>query len=197
MKIIQVTPGNIPIPPNGWGAVEKIIWEYKLSLEKLGYEVEILYLDDIQYRHGQIIHVHMANLANILYQKGIPYVFSLHDHHVEYFGKDSAVYKENYRAIKNSKLTFVHSKHLIKYFDELEQIVYLPHGVNLEDYPLIDRSEKVRIDNPKLLMMANNGMGGDRTIDRKGFLLGIECAKKFGFEIHIMCPSSNQTFFDF
>ena len=96
MKIIQVTPGNIPIPPNGWGAVEKIIWEYKLSLEKLGYEVEILYLDDIQYRHGQIIHVHMANLANILYQKGIPYVFSLHDHHVEYFGKDSQVYQENY-----------------------------------------------------------------------------------------------------
>ena len=196
MKIIQVTPGNIPIPPNGWGAVEKIIWEYKLSLEKLGYEVEILYLDDIQYRHGQIIHVHMANLANILYQKGIPYVFSLHDHHVEYFGKDSQVYQENYRAIKNSLLTFVHAPHLRPYFDNLENIVYLQHGVNLDDYQFRDRSLEVRDGNIKLLMMANNGIGGDNLVDRKGFLLGIEAAKQLDLSLDIMCPSSNRAFFD-
>ena len=35
MKVIQVTPGLIPIPPNGWGAVERIIWEYKLKLDEL------------------------------------------------------------------------------------------------------------------------------------------------------------------
>ena len=28
MKIIQVNLGLLPIPPNGWGAVEKIIWDY-------------------------------------------------------------------------------------------------------------------------------------------------------------------------
>jgi hypothetical protein len=33
MKITQVTPGLIPVPPNGWGAVEKIIWNYKLNFE--------------------------------------------------------------------------------------------------------------------------------------------------------------------
>jgi hypothetical protein len=33
MKITQVTPGLITIPPNGWGAVEKIIWNYQKSFK--------------------------------------------------------------------------------------------------------------------------------------------------------------------
>ena len=88
MRLIQVTPGVIPIPPNGWGAVEKIIWEYKLVLDKLGYQTDILYTDDVKKSDNQIVHVHMANLANILNSRGIDYVYSLHDHHVEHFGKD-------------------------------------------------------------------------------------------------------------
>ena len=119
MKIIQITPGVISIPPNGWGAVEKIIWEYKQSLDSIGYPTDILYTDDVKDSPNQIVHVHMANLANILHSRSIPYVFSLHDHHVEYYGKGSECYNQNYEAIKNSKLTFVHSKHLIPYFDNI------------------------------------------------------------------------------
>jgi len=33
MKICQVVTGIIPVPNNRWGAVEKIIWEYKRNLE--------------------------------------------------------------------------------------------------------------------------------------------------------------------
>ena len=36
MKIINVTPGILPIPPNGWGAVEKIIWECHQNFIKKG-----------------------------------------------------------------------------------------------------------------------------------------------------------------
>lgn len=197
MKIIQVTPGVIPIPPNGWGAVEKIIWEYKLCLDKVGYPTEIKYCDDIENSDKQIVHVHMANLANILHSRGIDYVFSLHDHHVEHFGKESDCYKENYKAIKNSKLTFVHSKHLIEYFDNLPQIIYLPHGANLDDYKLLDRSGRLLKKRPNLLMMANNGVGGNKHADRKGFLVGIEAAKKLDLDITIVCPNSNKYFFDY
>ena len=193
IKIIQITPGVIPIPPNGWGAVEKIIWEYKLVLDRLGYQTEIKYCDDVQKSDNQVVHVHMANLANILSQRGIDYVFSLHDHHVEYFGKDSECYKENFNAIKNSKLTFVHSKHLIEYFDNLPQIVYLPHGANQFDYQFSPRKKSLK---PKLLMMANNGVGGDSLSDRKGFLIGIEAAKYLDLPITIICPSNNKVFFD-
>lgn len=193
IKVVQVTPGVIPIPPNGWGAVEKIIWEYKLVLDKLGYKTEIKYCDEVNESENQIVHVHMANLANLLSERGINYVFSLHDHHVEYFGKDSNCYKENYTAIKNSKLTFVHSKHLIEYFDNLPQIVYLPHGANSKDYKFVER----KIDKtPRLLMMANNGIGGDPLSDRKGFLIGIEAAKILDLPITVICPSSNKVFFD-
>lgn len=198
MKIIQITPGVISIPPNGWGAVEKVIWEYKQSLDKLSYHTDILYADDVKNTNNQIVHVHMANLAINLRDRGIPYVFSLHDHHVEYFGKDSDCYKQNYEAIKSSKLTFVHSKHLIEYFDKMSQIVYLPHGANLNEYKFLDRSERVRQRPHKLVMMANNGIGGDPLIDRKGFLLGIEAAKEMGLELSIICPSKgNKEFFNY
>jgi len=196
MRVIQITPGSIPIPPNGWGAVEKIIWEYKLSLDKIGYKTDILYADDVEKKDNQIVHVHMGNLANLLHSRGIEYVFSLHDHHTEFYGKDSLCYKENYQAIKNSKLTFVHSKHLIEFFDNLPQIVYLPHGANLKDYKFIDRSNLIRKDETKLIMMANNGIGGDPLSDRKGFLIGIEAAKQLNLPITIMCPSGNKVFFD-
>lgn len=42
MKICIVGPGIMPIPPNGWGAVEILIWDYKQTLEKLGHEVHIV-----------------------------------------------------------------------------------------------------------------------------------------------------------
>lgn len=196
MRIIQITPGNIPIPPNGWGAVEKVIWEYKLSLDKLGWETQILYCDDVEDLPDQIVHVHMANLADILHERGIPYVFSLHDHHVEYYGRESDVYLNNYRAIKNSRLTFVHSPHLVPYFDNLENIVYLPHGVNLTDYEFTSRTNQVLDKKIKTLMMANNGIGGDALSDRKGFLKGIEISKRLGLGLSILCPSGNRQFFE-
>ena len=42
MKVSIVGPGIMPIPPTGWGAVEILIWDQKLALEKLGHEVEIV-----------------------------------------------------------------------------------------------------------------------------------------------------------
>ena len=42
MKVPIVGPGIMPIPPTGWGAVEILIWDQKLSLEQLGHEVDIV-----------------------------------------------------------------------------------------------------------------------------------------------------------
>ena len=42
MKIAIVGPGIMPIPPTGWGAVEILIWDQKLALEKLGHKVRIV-----------------------------------------------------------------------------------------------------------------------------------------------------------
>ena len=42
MRIAIVGPGIMPIPPTGWGAVEILIWDSKVALEKLGHKVEIV-----------------------------------------------------------------------------------------------------------------------------------------------------------
>ena len=42
MKLSIVGPGIMPIPPTGWGAVEILIWDQKLALEKLGHQVNIV-----------------------------------------------------------------------------------------------------------------------------------------------------------
>jgi glycosyltransferase involved in cell wall biosynthesis len=42
MKISIIGPGIMPIPPKGWGAVEALIWDYKIELEKLGHEIQIV-----------------------------------------------------------------------------------------------------------------------------------------------------------
>jgi len=189
MRIAQITPGNIPIPPNGWGAVEKIIWEYTKVLRNLGHQVEILYTDDVKPGEWDVVHVHMANLALLLKERGIPYVFSHHDHHAFHFGKDSEVYAKNMEAIRGSELTFVHAKYLIDYFGGLDNIRYLGHGANPEDYEYSDGSNDIRNGHINLVMMANNGLGGNHMYDRKGFIPGIEAARKMNLPITIMCPS--------
>ena len=41
MRISIIGP-PLPIPPIGWGAVESLIWDMNISLEKMGHEVQIL-----------------------------------------------------------------------------------------------------------------------------------------------------------
>ena len=197
MRIAQITPGIIQIPPNGWGAVEKIIWEYTKVLRRLGHGVEIIYTDDVKPGEWDIVHVHVANLALLLKERGIPYVFSHHDHHAYYLGKDSEVYRQNLEAIKGSVLSFVHAKYLIDYFGSLPQLRYLSHGANLKDYYFEDRSIDLLDNGPSLIMMANNGLLVDPLFDRKGFIPGIECASILDLPITIICPSkNNKEFFE-
>ena len=42
MRIAIVGPGIMPIHPTGWGAVEILIWDSKVALEKLGHVVKII-----------------------------------------------------------------------------------------------------------------------------------------------------------
>ena len=191
MKIAQINPGLLPIPPNGWGAVEKIIWEYALVLREMGHEVDIKYLNEIKSGEYDVVHVHMANLALELRDKGIPYVFSMHDHHVVWFGKDSDCYKKNLEAIEGSLISFVHAKFLIPHFGS-KKAVYLEHGVNIREYSFIERSSQ----NPKLLCLANNGIIGDQSHDRKGFRYAIEAAWSLNMPITVAGPSNNKNFFE-
>lgn len=65
MKICLVGPGIMTIPPNGWGAVESIIWECANELGELNYEGVILntpnrneILLTIEENQFDFIHIH-------------------------------------------------------------------------------------------------------------------------------------------
>jgi autotransporter strand-loop-strand O-heptosyltransferase len=191
MKIINITPGLIPIPPNGWGAVEKIIWDYHQQLVKLGIRSEIKYVNEVQYDDSCIVHVHVANLANQLRENNIPYIFSIHDHHAYLYGKESGVFKENLKAIENSVFSLSPCKYLIPYFGS-KKLRYFSHAVNTNIFKFNNRQ---RHKDLKLLCVANNGYAYDQSKDRKGFKLAIQAAKSLGLPLTIAGPRNNENFF--
>jgi len=191
MRIVHVATGLITIPPNGWGAVERLTWEYKQSLEKLGDVVDIKYMNELEKWPDTIIHTHLANQALYCRDRGIPYVYSLHDHHTEWYGKDSWVYKQNLEAMKHSIISFTHAEYLIDYFSETDKLFYLRHGANTEFF-----TPEYRMGPHKLLMIANNGLAGNSGFDRKGFRYGIEAARELDIPITIAGHPNNEKFFD-
>lgn len=188
MKIAQVHLGLLPIPPNGWGAVEKIIWNYKLALENLGHQVEIPYINDIKLGMYDIVHVHAWNHALELRDKKIPYIFTCHDHHTFLYGKNSILYYNNLEAMRYAELAIVPAEYLIEYFENIP--IYLEHGVDTHYYSKKDKSEEIQ-----LLCVGNNGLIEDKTFDRKGFRFAIEAAKELNLPITVVGPTNNNKHF--
>lgn len=193
MKICHVDPAcGLEIPPKDWGAIEKIIWEFEENQRSLGHESTHKLASQINPNEFDIVHCHVANLAKNLKERNIPYVYQLHDHHVLHYGKNSHVYKENLEAIEGSLISLMPANWLVDYFNH-PKCVYFSHGVNTDKfYP---KSPKPRPITPKLLMLANNGLGNDRAFDRKGFTFGLGLAMLNNYEITIAGPSINNKLF--
>ena len=194
MRIAQVHPGcGIPVPPPSWGAIEKIVWEFIVNQRKLGHTVDLMWSQDIKQDDYDIVHCHVANLAIQLAERGIPYIYQLHDHHAYHYGKNSHVYKQNLKAIEGSLISLMPARFLVDYFDS-DKCMYFAHGVNTDEFYPITKSHP--LNNPKLLMVANNGLAGDSTYDRKGFTFGLGLAMMNNLEITIAGPSNNKNFFN-
>lgn len=100
MKIALIGPGIMPIPPDGWGAVESLIWDYALELEELNHEGTIIntqdwneiinYLNEDQY---DFAHLHYdafypimdriaeeTNISKLAISSHYPYIDQPHMH---------------------------------------------------------------------------------------------------------------------
>jgi len=196
MKIAQINLGAIEIPPKSWGAIEKVIWNYKIQLEKLGHTVEIVFPWEI-FDNGKlkydIVHFHAANQSIESWNSfQTPYIFSIHDHHVVRYGKHSPIFSNNLTAIKKSVASITYAEYLIDFFDTTDKLFYVPHGVNTSIYV----NKNISHDKHKLLCVANNGYANDPSYDRKGFRYSIEAAKELDLEITIVGPDNNNNFFN-
>ena len=94
MKLALIGPGIMPIPPDGWGAVESLIWDYALELDELGHEGAIIntpdwdeiisYLKEDQYDfahlHYDVFHpimdriVEETNIPKLAMTSHYPYI---------------------------------------------------------------------------------------------------------------------------
>lgn len=190
MKIAQIHLGLLPIPPNGWGAVEKIIWNYTIELRKMGHHVDIPYINEVHGGQYDIVHVHVWNHALELFNRGVPYIFTCHDHHTYVHGKDSFIYQKNLEAMKHAELAIVPAPFLISYFENIP--IYLEHGVDLKEYTPTDFNQVGH----KILCVGNNGLSGEN-FDRKGFRYAIEAAKMLDIPITVAGPTkNNKSFFE-
>lgn len=197
MKICQVISSNLPILPTGqrgWGATELITEEYSKNLRKLGHEVDIKYLNEVQPNQYDIVHIHVANLCIEAKKRGIEYIYSTHDHHSYFYGKNSWNYKQQLEAMKGSIFSIAPAEYVVDFFDDTDKLFYLAHGADTSYYTPIPRYEG-NIEH-KLLMCANNGVAGDYGADRKGFRFGIEAAKELGLPITIVGADANTKFFE-
>lgn len=68
MKIQLISDGSIPVPPvNGWGALERVVWNYKIYLEKEGHDVIVSnhlesakVLEDWRRFNPDVVHNHIG-----------------------------------------------------------------------------------------------------------------------------------------
>jgi len=100
MKLALIGPGIMPIPPDGWGAVESLIWDYSLELDELGHEGSIIntpnwdeiiqYLNEDTYEfahlHYDVFHPLMdriaseTNIPKLAISSHYPYIDQPHMH---------------------------------------------------------------------------------------------------------------------
>lgn len=73
MKIALIGPGIMPIPPEGWGGVEHLIWNFYLQLKKVGDEPVIVntknlneIISTLNEQDFDAVHLHYDQYANIM-----------------------------------------------------------------------------------------------------------------------------------
>jgi glycosyltransferase involved in cell wall biosynthesis len=98
VKVLLVGTGAYPIPPTGYGAIERVLGEYARALTGAGHTVRVLNevhgsgsLAEYRFAIGlparvrredcDVVHVSTPIVANRLAAAGIPYVYTSHSRH--------------------------------------------------------------------------------------------------------------------
>ena len=107
MKIALVAGGHLPIPPDGWGGVEHLIWNFHNQLKKYDNEVEIVNTQDLDEAINVInqgnfdaVHLHYDQYASILPKLNVKK--KLITSHYPYLENPEPQYVFLYDLLKNS-----------------------------------------------------------------------------------------------
>ena len=151
MKIVLIGPGIMPIPPTGWGAVEILVWDTKIALEKLGHEVLIIntkngreIIDQINNFRPDFVHVHYDEFIPIVPFIQYPNAITSHFGYLErpkMFGGYTNVANEFMRIKPN---VFCLSEGIEKVYNVMFNVpntFVTPNGVNVDEFNFVSDPE--------------------------------------------------------
>jgi glycosyltransferase involved in cell wall biosynthesis len=195
LKIMHIIPDGIQNSKLNRD-IGKVIWNYKINLEKKGHIFDIGYPWEIK-KDYDIIHCHKSNQCINLYESGKKYIFSIHNQDIS--KKDnfnrilvSPSFIQNYNSMKKSIISISHSDFINNYFNGINKLFYLSNGVDInlyKDYNIINNDHKI-------LCIDSNELSDNLLEDTKYFKLCIESAKKLNLSITIVSSKINKCSFD-
>jgi len=146
MKVCLIGPGIIPIPPEGWGGVEHLIWNFAQQLKKSGDEVTIINVPEHQRivleansQEFDAVHLHYDQFAPVM--KGIKCKKKMITSHYPYLENPEPQYEFLYGYLKDSGC------HIVSLSDRIKEefvrrdidgtnVSVLPCGIDTELYTL-------------------------------------------------------------
>ena len=151
MKIVLIGPGIMPIPPTGWGAVEILVWDTKIALEKLGHEVLIIntkngrqIIDEINTFRPDFVHVHYDEFVPLVPFIQYPNAITSHFGYLErrqQFNGYLNVANEFMRVKPNE---FCLSEGIEKVYNimfDISTTYITPNGVNIDEFNFVSDPE--------------------------------------------------------
>lgn len=150
MKISIVGPGNMPIPPVGWGAVEILVWDMKLALETLGHSVQIIntkdavsIIEQINQFRPDFVHVHYDDFIAIYPYIQYPKAITSHFGYIErpeMFGGYVNIANEFSRIQPNVFCLSESIRNVYKILLNIpeEKLFVTPNGVNTDAFNYTD-----------------------------------------------------------
>ena len=147
MRISIIGPGIMPIPPTGWGAVEILIWDQKLALEKLGHEVDIVntqspveIIQKVNQFRPDFVHIQYDDFIQVYPYIQYPCAITSHFGYLEqpkkwdYYGKQIAKpfgeIKPNIFCLSDG----IADTYLINLGIPHENLFVTPNGVNVDNF---------------------------------------------------------------
>lgn len=133
MKISIIGPGIMPIPPNGWGAVEILIWDYYQELTKNGHEVQIVntanmyeIINQVNEFNPDFVHLQYDDFVDVLSKLNCKFKAV-----TSHYGYLDAHYP-NYSGYQHIFNSFVNGDFYIFCLSESIKELYLKQGVRNE-----------------------------------------------------------------
>ena len=169
MRISIIGPA-LPIPPKGWGAVESLIWDMKLSLNKLGHEVQIVNVGD-PYQIISMINEFRPDFVHINYDDWVP----LYD-----FVQYPCAVTTHFAYIERPELMGGYKQRVFDHFWRIKPKVFgLSEGINNVYNTLADIPKQRLYLNPNGVMMNNFRFTEDPKFpDRSIYLAKIDHRKR-------------------